>query len=400
MLNRKRLQQMLKIMPLGVLLFANAFVVPAQTTPGAESAAGGNAAKIEYKDLKVTRVWGVDDKTGHETDESNGLYNAIIVEIGRLYDWAKQEGNDASKLILYLDGYPLKGIPIKIDQVTADRISYVLFPRDATEQEWKNLLGRPHSFKRAVDVTVGLENHVPLSSNSRIKLTVLSRAMFWAFLAALIVLIGFFVWLARASDVLRDAGPQPAAGRKTFSLGRTQMAFWFFMVVASYAFIFLVTSAYGSLPGSVLALIGISAGTALASAVIDTSKRNAAESELKTLALERATLKAEESAAHAATGEHDARKTRLAQIEAKIAQITGLLAPQDTQGFFHDILSDANGISFHRFQIAVWTVVLGFIFIAQVYNLLSMPDFPETLLALMGISGGTYLGFKFPEQQT
>jgi len=42
--------------------------------------------------------------------------------------------------------------------------------------------------------------------------------------------------------------------------------------------------------------------------------------------------------------------------------------------------------------------VLGVIFIAAVYNVLSMPDYPEQLLALMGISGGTYLGFKFPEK--
>jgi hypothetical protein len=29
-----------------------------------------------------------------------------------------------------------------------------------------------------------------------------------------------------------------------------------------------------------------------------------------------------------------------------------------------------------------------------------MPQFSDTLLALMGISAGTYVGFKIPEQQT
>jgi hypothetical protein len=38
--------------------------------------------------------------------------------------------------------------------------------------------------------------------------------------------------------------------------------------------------------------------------------------------------------------------------------------------------------------------VLGIIFCSQVYNDLSMPDFNGTLLALMGISSGTYIGFK------
>ena len=36
--------------------------------------------------------------------------------------------------------------------------------------------------------------------------------------------------------------------------------------------------------------------------------------------------------------------------------------------FITDILSDANGVNFHRFQIAVWTLVLAIIFIKEVYE--------------------------------
>jgi hypothetical protein len=43
---------------------------------------------------------------------------------------------------------------------------------------------------------------------------------------------------------------------------------------------------------------------------------------------------------------------------------------------------------------AVWSVVLGLIFIWNVYLVLAMPQFSETLLALMGISAGTYVGGK------
>jgi hypothetical protein len=59
-----------------------------------------------------------------------------------------------------------------------------------------------------------------------------------------------------------------------------------------------------------------------------------------------------------------------------------------------DILSDDHGVNFHRFQMAAWTFVLGIIFIQQVYKGLAMPDFDVTLLGLMGISAGTYLGLK------
>ena len=67
------------------------------------------------------------------------------------------------------------------------------------------------------------------------------------------------------------------------------------------------------------------------------------------------------------------------------------------ENFLLDILSDANGVSFHRFQIAAWTLVLGIIFIIQVYNVLAMPVFNGSLLALLGISAGTYVTLKTQE---
>lgn len=217
----------------------------------------------------------------------------------------------------------------------------------------------------------------------------------------MIVLVVILWLLAKYSDLLRDAGPKPAAGRKPYSLGRTQMAFWFFLVVASFSFIFLVTSAYEALTGSVLALIGISAGTALSSAIIDTGKRTATQSELDAVLVEKAALEAEQTALIAAGSDLDASKmTKLNQFNKKVNELNQTLAPQTSVRFDKDILSDASGISFHRFQMAIWTLVLGVVFIVRVYNALSMPDFPTELLALMGISGGTYLGFKFPEKQS
>ena len=47
----------------------------------------------------------------------------------------------------------------------------------------------------------------------------------------------------------------------------------------------------------------------------------------------------------------------------------------------------------------VWTVVLGVMFVIEVYTNLQMPEFDSTLLTLMGISGGTYVGLKIPEKQ-
>ena len=62
-------------------------------------------------------------------------------------------------------------------------------------------------------------------------------------------------------------------------------------------------------------------------------------------------------------------------------------------------MTDASGYSFHRFQIFAWTIVLGIIFVSSVYNNLTMPEFSTALLGLMGLSSGTYIGFKFPEKK-
>lgn len=44
----------------------------------------------------------------------------------------------------------------------------------------------------------------------------------------------------------------------------------------------------------------------------------------------------------------------------------------------------------------VWTLILGFVFVAGVVSDRKVPEFDTATLALLGISAGTYLGFKLP----
>jgi hypothetical protein len=92
-------------------------------------------------------------------------------------------------------------------------------------------------------------------------------------------------------------------------------------------------------------------------------------------------------------------RTRLAQVNQQIQALTRPASAGISEGFLRDLLSDASGYSFHRFQIFAWTIILGVIFVSSVWNGLTMPEFSATLLGLMGISSGTYIGFKFPEQR-
>lgn len=94
-----------------------------------------------------------------------------------------------------------------------------------------------------------------------------------------------------------------------------------------------------------------------------------------------------------------AERIQLDEIRKKIINVRSALSKPVSEGLTKDLLTDVNGVSFHRFQMLVWTIVLGFIFCAwRCFKTLRMPEFDTTLLALMGISAGTYLGFKIPER--
>jgi hypothetical protein len=47
-----------------------------------------------------------------------------------------------------------------------------------------------------------------------------------------------------------------------------------------------------------------------------------------------------------------------------------------------------------------WNLAFGVIFVRAVYYKLAMPEFSSDQLLLMGISNGTYLGFKWSAVKT
>ena len=270
------------------------------------------------------------------------------------------------KIVLFLDGRPITSVTP--DPQTDPKSSTLIFPlrRDEKSRDaWTNLLGYPRWNPREIDVSVGIEGQHALPSTAKVSMAVIPHGWFALWSVVFLFLVVLFVWIARGSDVLRLTGPDPfvngpngpVRARKMYSLSRVQGAWWFFLILASYLFIGLITGDYGStITGTVLVLAGISAGTTLASVVID----------------------ANEQAAAVRGGAQP-------------------IPPATTGSLLKDILSDANGVSFHRFQMMVWTFVLGIVFILTVYRELAMPVFSETLLSLLGISAGTYLGMKIPE---
>jgi hypothetical protein len=190
-----------------------------------------------------------------------------------------------------------------------------------------------------------------------------------------IAMVVMLVLLVR-SDWLRDG----SSGY--YSLGKSQMAFWGVIVFVCVVAVLMVTGTLERIPPQTLGLLGISGATGLGSLLIG--------SDLKSSPTSPKALRAEMNA----LAQKLETKTATPEETARFNFLDDLL---DRRHFFRDICDDGNGTSFHRVQVVVWTLLLGVVFVRSVAAVMSMPEFPESLLLLMGISNATYLGFKFPE---
>jgi hypothetical protein len=352
------------------------------------------------------------------------LDDIIRVEVDHLNEWVLNPNHDASKLVPYLNGLAIRGNYPEEIHATKNHLHFHLQITPENKKAWIDLLGAPDAARKGVAFSVGLENQTPFDSafdqTHPQWLTVISPV--YGIVAAVVVLVTFIllIWLARSTNLIRDGGTCPVPGKlRPYNLGRAQMAFWFFLVYASYVTIWLITDALDTITASLLVLMGISAGTALSEAMIDSGKMDANANQLQSLAAEKQQLEqtipdlqsqvtainSKETLLPDDTSNRDSlnnqlqtSRTRLAQISQQLQVLTPAADAGVSKGFLRDVLSDASGYSFHRFQIFAWTIVLGIIFISSVYNNLTMPEFSATLLGLMGISSGTYIGFKFPEK--
>jgi len=246
----------------------------------------------------------------------------------------------------------------------------------------------------------------------------------WSTWAAFLFLMMIGIWFCKNIDLIRD--PQALLrpdGSAPFSLARAQMAWWFFLVLTGYLIMWAETGQTDTITSSILVLIGISSGTMLAATFVDKGKdREGGRHQNKRLLGKEQTPKqlvdvivAEKEKAQQG---YDGCRNDLLNIPADLTVSREKNLKEQTlleerierlqlqeafyrrsrwQSFTADILGDNGVLDFHRFQIAAFTLVLGVIFVEKVLSDLAMPDFDATLLGLMGISSGTYIGMKLPE---
>jgi hypothetical protein len=282
--------------------------------------------------------------TTYETTPVAQLGDRVLVLVSGLARFRSESKLpiDWSHLVLFLDGQALPGVtPRSLPDASHSHLEFTLKQDSNNRETWNTLLsGAIRS--RAVPLSVGFDGQAPLRTDiDDFKLVAIPLPWLMTWVGLCLFTATVLFWAARDTNLLRDVGPEPPAGgaatpSKTFSLARTQMAVWFFVVLASYVFIWLVTGTLDVLTSSVLGLVGISAATAVAGGVIDTGRQAAANPP----------------------------------------------PAAASDGFFIDILSDEHGVSLARVQIAIWTMVLVIIFARSVWRDLAMPQFDATLLGL------------------
>ncbi|HEV7920767.1 MAG TPA: hypothetical protein VGR02_08245 [Thermoanaerobaculia bacterium] len=279
-----------------------------------------------------------------------GLDDRLSVHVQNFKQLLDKVNGNCSAIVLFIDAMPMKGLKPESCEAGVGHVRYLLQRTPEADETWHELLGSPSGYWRRVNISVGPDTQFALTTTvGDFRLETIPRGMFFLFLVLLLGALIILVYLCRSKGLIRSGDPALPPTKRPYSLALFQMAFWFFLVICAYVFVWMINDELDTITESVLALIGIGAATALGSAVIDGGKDTA-----------------------------------------------GISGP--TQGFLTDVLRDNSGsVSLHRFQMFVWTLVLGVIFVASVYHDLAMPQFSATLLGLMGISSGTYLGFKVPE---
>src|ERR1051325_373821 len=284
----------------------------------------------------------------HGNSHETYLGDWVLVSICNMQTLVKQADAEQQPVTLFMEGIDTGNQATGMDY-DAGVVTFILDRNEKNKDLWKPLLYNP-LFDGSVTVrlSAGIRGDKPLPKTPGANATIVLKKVYfdWTtalWLALLLIIVGALIRWARNSDMLRD-GPPIDGVRPPSSLAPAQMAWWFLLIVIGYDLIWLVTGDPDTIQPSLLGLMGISAVTAIAAAAIPSTRPK-----------------------------------------------------RPSSGFWNDLVSDERGsVALDRVQIVVWTVILGGIFLYSVIWDLSMPEFNATLLALMGISSGTYLGFKLP----
>jgi hypothetical protein len=373
---------------------------------------------------KIMAIYDCKGKDCKPVDTNLGLGDKIVVGL---------DGTEVlipKNWVLYLDGRSM------VDPATAVAVHdnprglvFSLKRGDKDRPAWAQILGAPWN-PVPVEVSVGRTDANGSSSRltgdsghpAEITLDVLGTSRL-----ALAVGIGLLVLLllavaAVSTGILRDhLVPAIPPLERPLSLGRCQMAFWFTLIFIAFLFLWALLLDYNTLSSQSLVLMGISAATGLGAVAANSTNTDKLDSAIRALEAQgftsptvivalRDKLKENQTAqANRVTAGQPADPV----LDQAISDALAKKQVYDTQTkdyvsatfdeksgatrwgkAYLDVISDQDGPALSRVQVVGWTLALGLVFVVGVYQDLAMPAFDPTLLALMAVSGASYVGFK------
>lgn len=300
-----------------------------------------------------------------------GIGDKIIVKVDSLKTLIDLSGYNLERIKLAIDGKVIAGLTPK--RITDDNsLEYTLVRNAENSAILDSLSAKTWQEIIPVKVSLAVEN---IDKNEQydiregsFKLLIKNSMYRWiTFFVFLALVVGTFAQCCKLDARLRVYGADSA-----YSLSLVQMATWYCIVTASFLYLFFASGCeIPQLNQSTMILLGISSVTAVGAKVINSSNKEKEEKD---------TAEKSKNVSGRAASAQDEQKT------------------ETSKGFFPDILSDEYGISLSRFQIVLWTIIMVCIFVSKVLTEGAIPDFSDSnLLLLMGISSGSYVGYKLKE---
>jgi hypothetical protein len=189
----------------------------------------------------------VPELQGIKTSDRIRLGSQVTICIKGLHQWIK-EGNDPNSLRLFLGGHMLSSTePAALSPASQEYVNFVL-EFDSTDKHdratWAEIFDAVRNSEEGrISVTVGDSKNRQAFESDIYATFVLYPWFTRLALLLVIVLLVILVMLATNTDLLRDtsAGHPEPPDKTPLSLGRVQMAWWFYLVIAAYVYIWLVT---------------------------------------------------------------------------------------------------------------------------------------------------------------
>jgi hypothetical protein len=151
--------------------------------------------------------------------------------------------------------------------------------RKAGDDPFKRLMAHPKftmPSKVALALKSGTETVILPSAvtqdapdlRAKFNLIGIEKFKFYPMVLVFVLILGSLAFFAASTDILRDPCRRRPEGVEPVSLARTQMAFWFVVIAAAFAFLWVTTGNIDTINGTCLTLLAIGTTTALTSLAI------------------------------------------------------------------------------------------------------------------------------------